>query len=101
MDFKRRRGNAEAGEKESGGRAQRMVGGKRGKLGVKVNVRGVDPDSGAGAVRHVHIRMDLHDGDRQRGTSIDDGVFAEEDDLAGSGGSGHGSAANLSLRYER
>ena len=63
----------------------RMVGGKRGKFGVQGNVGGVDKSPWAGRVRYGHIRMNLRDGDGERGTSVDDGVFAKEDDLARGG----------------
>ena len=61
----------------------------------------MDPDTYAGRVRDFDIRMDLSHRDGQRGTSVDDRVFAEEDDLAGDGGVSHGSTANLSLRYDK
>ena len=66
-----------------------MVGGKRVQFGVQVHARGVDPNPSAGRVRDFDIRMDLSNGNGQRGPSIDDGVFTEQDDLAGRGGGGH------------
>ena len=63
-----------------------MVGGKRVQLGVQTNVRGVEPNPCAGIVQNFDIRMDLRDRRGQRGASVNDRVFAEEDDLAGGGG---------------
>ncbi len=65
-------------------RGNRMVGRKCVQFSVKIHVWGVDPDASAGGVRDFNIRMDLCNGDGQRGPSIDDGVFAEQNELAGS-----------------
>ena len=63
---------------------KRMVRWKRIQFGVKVHVRGLDPDASAGRVRDFNIRMDLCNRDGQRGPPIDHGVFTEQNDLAGS-----------------
>ena len=59
-----------------------MVRWKRIQFGVKIHVRGVDPDASAGRVRDFNICMDLCNWDSQRGPPIDDGVFAEQNELA-------------------
>jgi len=61
-----------------------MVGGKRVKFGVKIDVGGVNPNPCAGRVPYLNIRMNLCNGDCERGSSVNDSVFTEEDDLAGS-----------------
>jgi hypothetical protein len=66
-----------------------MVGGKRVEFGVEVDVRGVDPNPGAGCIQYIHIRMDLCDWHRQGGSSINNGMLTEKNDLAGGGGCGH------------
>ena len=62
-----------------------MVGGKRVEFGVKVDIWGVDHDPGGIRVPDFYIRMNLCDWDRECGPSVNDGVFTEEDDLAGRG----------------
>ena len=63
--------------------SNRMVGRKRIQFGVKIHVWGVDPDASAGRVRDFDIRMDLCHRDSQRGPSVNNGMFAEQNDLAG------------------
>lgn len=70
-------GNAREEEKVMNNGSNRMVGGKRIKFGVKIHIRGLNPDAGAGRVRDFDIRMNLCDGDSQRGSSINDGMLAE------------------------
>ena len=60
----------------------RMVRWKRIQFSVKIHGWSVNPDASAGRVRDFNIRMDLCNGDSQRGTPIDNGVFAEQNDLA-------------------
>ena len=60
-----------------------MVGGKRVQFGAKINVRGVDPDSDAGRVGNFDFRMNLFNRDSQRGSSVNDSMFAKENDLTG------------------
>ena len=62
-----------------------MVGGKRVKFGVEVDIRGVDHDPCGIGVRDFDIRMNLCNGNGERGSSVNDGVLAEENDLAGRG----------------
>ena len=63
-----------------------MVGGKRGKFPLQVHHRSVDPDPGLVRVQYFHIHLNLIDWHGKRGAVVDDGMFAEEDDLAGGGG---------------
>ena len=60
-----------------------MVGGERVQFGVKIDIRGVDPDPGARQVLDLHIRMDLCDRDRECRAPVYDCMLAEKDDLAG------------------
>jgi hypothetical protein len=62
-----------------------MVGRKRVKFGVKIHVRGRDPNPGAVTLRDLDIGMNLRNGNRQRGASVNDRVLAEENDLSGGG----------------
>ena len=59
-----------------------MVGRKRVQFGMEVDIRGVDPDAGAGRGQDFDIRMNLCDGNSQRGTSVNDRVFTEQNDLS-------------------
>ena len=79
----RKRGCAREKQKIMNNGSQRMVGGERVQFGVEIHIRGVDPDACAVRVSYFHIRMNLCDRHRQRGTSVHHGVFAKEDDLAG------------------
>ena len=63
-----------------------MVGRKRVQFGVDVDVWSVDPDSSAGRVEDFDIRMNLCNRDSQCGPSVNDRMFAEQNDLAGRGG---------------
>ena len=63
-----------------------MVGGKRVQFGVEVDAGGVNPNPRRTRIENLHLRMDLHNRYSQRGTSVDNGVFAKENDLAGRGG---------------
>lgn len=63
-----------------------MVGWKRGKFGVQVNDRGVDPDSRSVRVADFHIHMNLLDRNSERGTVVDHRMLAKKNDLAGRGG---------------
>jgi hypothetical protein len=78
-----------------------MVGWKRIQFGVQVDVWGVDPNLAIARVHHFYIRGDLRHGHRQRGASVNNRVFAEEDDLAGNGSCCHVVAQIANLRYER
>jgi hypothetical protein len=69
--------------------SQRMVGWKRVQFGVKSYVWCVDPDASAGPVRDIHIYMHLCDGNSQRRSAIDNGMFTEEDNLARGRSKGH------------
>lgn len=62
-----------------------MVGGKRGEFGVQVNDRGVDPNPGGVRVADFHFHLHLIDRNGKGGAVVNDGMFAEEDDLAGRG----------------
>jgi len=62
---------------------QRMVRGKRIQFSVKIHIRGMDPNASAGRVQDLNIRMDLCNRDGQRGTPVNDSVFAKQNDLAG------------------
>ncbi|MGZ9226794.1 MAG: hypothetical protein ACXW4M_14685, partial [Anaerolineales bacterium] len=63
-----------------------MVSRKRIKFGVQVNAWSVDPDPWSGRIQNFDIHMNLCDGHSQRGSSVNDRVFAEQNDLAGRGG---------------
>ena len=79
-----------------------MVGGKRVKFGVEIYIWGVDPNPCAGRVGYFHIRVNVRDGHGQRGASVDDGVFAEEDDLARGRGVRHARVGRIgNPTYER
>jgi len=62
-----------------------MVSGERIKLGVQVNVWGVDEYPCAGRLQNFDIRMNLCDGHSQRRAVINHRMFTKEDDLAGRG----------------
>ena len=60
-----------------------MVSGKRFKFGVQVNAGGVDEYPCAGRIRNFDIRMNLCDGDSERGAVVHHRMFTKEYDLAG------------------
>jgi hypothetical protein len=62
--------------------SKRMVGRKRVQFGVEIDVWSVNPDSSAGRIQDFDIRMNLCDGNSQRGSSVNDRVFAEQNDLS-------------------
>ena len=62
-----------------------MVSRERIQLGVQVNAGGVDEYPCAGGIQHFHIRMNLRDGDGQRGAVVYHRMLTKENNLAGRG----------------
>ena len=60
-----------------------MVSRERIQLSVQVNAGGVDEYPCAGGIQNFDIRMNLRDGNGERGTVVHHRMFTKEYDLAG------------------
>ena len=81
----RTRENSQVLHRPQNNRSNWMVGGKRGEFGLQANDGSVNPDAGLSRVGYVHFHLHLIDWHGQRRATVDDCMFAKENDLAGCG----------------